>query len=54
MRSNSCNSIVNVKMLAPCFITFKMKDTEKTMRNISPFYMQKELDGITVKVKKAS
>jgi hypothetical protein len=44
--SHSSTSIVNVKMLAPRFITFRLKDTEKNMRNINAFYIQKALDGI--------
>jgi hypothetical protein len=41
-------------MPAPRIITFKLKDTEKNMRNINPFYIQKALDGIAGKVKNAS
>jgi hypothetical protein len=35
--SNSSDSIFNVKVLAACFITFRLKDTEKNIRNINPF-----------------
>jgi hypothetical protein len=41
-------------MLAPLFITFRLKDTEKNMRNINPLNIQKALDGIAGKVKNAS
>jgi hypothetical protein len=41
-------------MPAPCFITFRLKDTEKMMRNVNPFYIQKALNGIVGKVKNAS
>jgi hypothetical protein len=41
-------------MPAPLFITFRLKDTEKNMCNINPFYTHKALDGIAGKVKNAS
>jgi hypothetical protein len=37
---------VSVKLPAPRFVTFRLKDTDKTMRNVSPFFIQKALDGI--------
>jgi hypothetical protein len=40
-------------MSAPRFITFRLKDTEKTLRNINLFYIQNSLDGIARKVKNA-
>jgi hypothetical protein len=41
-------------MPVPRFITFILKDTEKTMRNINPFYIYKELDGIAGNIKNTS
>jgi hypothetical protein len=43
-----------MKMPAPRFLTFRLKDTERNMTNINPFYIQKALDGIAGKVKNAS
>jgi hypothetical protein len=43
-------NIINVKMPAPRFVTFRLKDTEKTVRNINPFCIQKTLDNIADKV----
>jgi hypothetical protein len=39
-----------LKILIPCFITFKLKNTEKT---INPSYIEKALDAFTGKVKSA-
>jgi hypothetical protein len=52
--SHPSTSIVNVKMPAPRFITFRLKDTEKNMRNIDPFSYRRHgmVDGIPGKVKK--
>jgi hypothetical protein len=41
-------------MLALYFITLRMKDTGKNVRNINPFYIQKALDSIAQNVKDAS
>jgi hypothetical protein len=46
--------IVNVKISAPRFATFRQNDTEKTTKNINPFYIQKAQDGIAGKAKNAS
>jgi hypothetical protein len=43
-----------VKMLAPCFVTFKLKETEMSLRCINPFHIQKALDAIAGKVKNAT
>jgi hypothetical protein len=51
--SNLSSSIFNVKMPAPHFITFWLKDTVKNARNINPFYIQKALNGIVGKMKRA-
>jgi len=36
------------------FVTFRLKDSDKNMRQINPFYVQKALDSIAGKVKNAS
>jgi hypothetical protein len=41
---------VIVRIPASRFVTFKLKDTDKTMRQINPFHIQKALDAITGKV----
>jgi hypothetical protein len=51
MQSDSSTSIVNVKMSAPLFMTFKLKDSEKTIINISLSNTQKALDAVAGKVK---
>jgi hypothetical protein len=45
---------VLVKLPTSRFVTFHLKDTDKTMRNISPFCIQKALDSISGKVNDAS
>jgi hypothetical protein len=46
MRSSPNKGIVNVKMQVPRFITFRLKDVGKNVCNISPFYIQRTLDGV--------
>jgi hypothetical protein len=38
-------NFVNVKMPAPGFVLFILKDAEKTMQNINPFYIQIAVGG---------
>jgi hypothetical protein len=45
---------VNVRMPVPHFVTFKLKDADKTMRQINQFYIQKAVDAIAGKVKSGS
>jgi hypothetical protein len=45
-------NIVNMKIPAPRFKAFRLKDTENNTRNINPFFVQKTLDRIARKVKK--
>jgi hypothetical protein len=42
---------LDVKMPAPCFMTFKLQDLKKCTHDINPFYVQKALDGIAGKVR---
>jgi hypothetical protein len=44
---------LDVKVPAPRFITFKLQDLKKSMREINPFYVQKGLDDIAGKVRNA-
>jgi hypothetical protein len=44
----------NVKMPAPKFLTLRLKNTEKTMRDINPFHVKQGLDLIRGKLKNAS
>jgi hypothetical protein len=44
----------NVKMPAPKFLTLRLKNTEKTMKDISPFYVKQGLDLNRGKIKNAS
>jgi hypothetical protein len=44
----------NVKMPAPKFLTFILKSTEKTMKDINPLHVKQGLDLICGKVKNAS
>lgn len=44
-------NIVDVKMPALPFITFRLKDAENSGRNINNFYIHKALDSITGNVK---
>jgi hypothetical protein len=44
-----------VRLPAPRFVTFRLKDCDKTTRNISPFYIQKKaLDCVAGRVTSAS
>jgi hypothetical protein len=43
-----------VKLLAPRFVTFGLKDPDETMKSVSPFYIQRALDSIAGKVSNAS
>jgi hypothetical protein len=43
-----------VKPPAARFVTFRLKDSDKTMKNIGPFYLQKALDSVAGKVTNAS
>jgi hypothetical protein len=46
--------VLSVKPPAPRFVTFRLKDTAKTMKNIGPFYIQKALSSIAGKVTNVS
>jgi hypothetical protein len=48
---NSTCKAPEVKVPAPHFFSVKLKGIDKTMRNINPFYIQKALGGIILKVK---
>jgi hypothetical protein len=52
--ANSTVKFVHVRMPVPRFVTFKLEDTDKTMRRINPFYKQKALDAIAGKFRTAS
>jgi hypothetical protein len=43
-----------VKLLASPFVTFRLKDSDKTTRNISPFYIRKAVGSVAGKVTCAS
>jgi hypothetical protein len=43
-----------VKLPAARFVTFRLKDSDKKMKNVSPFYIQKALDGLAEKVTNGS
>jgi hypothetical protein len=47
-------SAVPVKLPTPRYVTFRFKDSNKTTKNISPFYIHKALDSIAGKVSNAS
>jgi hypothetical protein len=42
-----------VRRPVPCFIKFRLRGTEKNVRTVSPFYIQKALHAIAGKVKNA-
>lgn len=46
-----CNPIV--KITPPFFLTFQLVGAEKALRNINLFYIQRNLDSITRRVRKA-
>jgi hypothetical protein len=52
--SISPRTAVPVKLMSLRFIKLCLKDADKTMRDISPFYTQKTLDRIAGKVKNSS
>jgi hypothetical protein len=52
--SLASRTFVLVKLLASRFVTVRLKDTNKTMRKINPFYIQKALDSVAEKVTNAS
>jgi hypothetical protein len=51
---NQSAKLAAAKMPAPRLVTFRLKNSEKNMRQINPFYVQKALDSIAGKVKNAS
>jgi hypothetical protein len=44
--------LISVRIPAPNFEKFKLKDTEKAMRKIKIFYFQKALDAISREAEK--
>ncbi|KAJ4425469.1 hypothetical protein ANN_28085 [Periplaneta americana] len=57
MLNNSMNldpERVTVKVPPPKFICITLDGTEKTMKNISPFYVRRALDGLVGKVRNAT
>jgi hypothetical protein len=39
------------KKPSPLFVTFRLKDIDKTTRQINPFYLQMTVDAVAVKFK---
>jgi hypothetical protein len=54
LNSLASQSAFREKVPAPGFVMFRLKDSDKAMGNISPFYIQQALGSIAEKVTNAS
>jgi hypothetical protein len=50
LRSLASQSADPEKLACPRFVNFRLKDSDKTMKNISPFYIHKAIDSVPGKV----
>jgi hypothetical protein len=54
LSSLASRSAVRVKLPASRFVTFRLKDSDRTVKNIGPFYIQKALDSMAGRVTSGS